>query len=135
MSLRIYSAIYIFIPVNASLGWLNNIRGVYLVQITSLFIGQQGLGHFFRHRPLPPVGWRIVQILRQRRRKPTNTASTTLNSIQATNPLLSMHNYTPLVISGKEKNKHIRLVSQSKLALTARKPRPIPIRLELTACH
>jgi hypothetical protein len=31
---------------------------------------------------------------------------------------ISMHNYTPLVISGNDKNKQLTLLSQSKLALT-----------------
>jgi hypothetical protein len=38
---------------------------------------------------------------------------------QQANPLLSMHKNNPLVISGKDKNKQIRKVSQRKLALTA----------------
>jgi hypothetical protein len=45
-----------------------------------LLIGQQGLGHFFRSFP---IGWKTVQIVRQRRRKMTNTALTNLNAIQA----------------------------------------------------
>jgi hypothetical protein len=36
------------------------------------------------------------------------------------NPLLSMHNYTPLVISSNDKNKQLTLLSQRKLALIAR---------------
>ncbi len=39
---------------------------------------------------------------------------------QQANPLLSMHNYTQLVISRNDKNKQIILLSQRKLALTAR---------------
>jgi hypothetical protein len=39
---------------------------------------------------------------------------------QQVNTLLSMHNYTPLVISGKDKNKQLTLSSQYKLALTMR---------------
>jgi hypothetical protein len=35
------------------------------------------------------------------------------------NPHLSVKNYTPLVISRKEKNKQVTLLRQSKLALTA----------------
>ncbi len=42
--------------------WLYNVNGVYLVQISLLLIGQQGLGHFLRYRSLLPIGWRIVQI-------------------------------------------------------------------------
>jgi hypothetical protein len=51
-----------------------------------LFIGQQGLGHFFRYRHFAShwlIGWRIVQILRQRRKKTTNTMPTTLSAIDA----------------------------------------------------
>jgi hypothetical protein len=39
---------------------------------------------------------------------------------QQANPLLSMHYYIPLVISGNDKNKQLTLLSQRKLALTAR---------------
>jgi hypothetical protein len=38
---------------------------------------------------------------------------------QQANPLLSMNNYTPLVISVNDKNKQLTLLSQRKLALTA----------------
>jgi hypothetical protein len=73
----------VFLAVNASLRWLNNVVGMYLVKVSLLLIGQQGLVDFFRYRPLLPIGWRIVQILRQRQRKTTNTAPTTLSAIQA----------------------------------------------------
>ncbi len=32
---------------------------MYLVVFSLLLIGQEGLGNFFRHRPLLPIGWRI----------------------------------------------------------------------------
>ncbi len=65
-----------------------------------------------------PIAWRIVQILRQRKGKTTNTAPTTLSAIQAASQSnLSMHNFTPIVISGKDKNKQLTLLSQRKLAL------------------
>jgi hypothetical protein len=51
--------------------------------LAAWIIGQQGLGDFFRYQPLFPIGWRIVQILRQRRRKTTITVPTTLSAIQA----------------------------------------------------
>jgi hypothetical protein len=41
------------------------------------------------------------------------------NHKQQANPLLSMHNYTPLEISANDKNKQLILLSQRKLALTA----------------
>ena len=101
-----------------SLLWLNNVSGVYFIQISLLLIGQQDLGHFFRYRPLFPIGWRIVQILRQRRRKTTNAESATLGAIQkASNPLLAMYNYTPQVISRNDKNMQLALLSQRKLTL------------------
>jgi hypothetical protein len=80
-----------FFAVNASLRWLNNFSGVYLIH-SLLFIGQRGLGHFFMYRPLLPIGWRIVQILRLRHRKTTNTAQPLLVQYKhQANPLLSMH--------------------------------------------
>jgi len=39
---------------------------------------------------------------------------------QQANPLLSMHNYTPLVISGNDKNKQLTSLGQRKLAITSR---------------
>jgi hypothetical protein len=65
----IYKAKSVFLVVNVSLRWFNNIPGVNLVQVSLMLIGQQGLGDFFRYGPLLPIGWRIVKILRQRRRK------------------------------------------------------------------
>jgi hypothetical protein len=38
-----YNAKSVFLTVNASLRWLNNASGVYLVQVSLLFIGPQGL--------------------------------------------------------------------------------------------
>jgi myo-inositol-1-phosphate synthase len=58
-----------------------------------------------------------MQILRQRRRKTTKTAPTTLSAIQVSNqsPFI---NYTPLVISRNDKNKQQTFLSQRKLAIT-----------------
>ncbi len=66
--------------VNASLRWLSYVSGVYLLQVSLLLIGQQGLVDFLRYRPLLPIGLRIAQILHQRRRKTTNTAPTILSA-------------------------------------------------------
>jgi hypothetical protein len=105
-----YSAKRIFLVVNASLRWLNNVSGMYLVQISLLLIGQQGLGNFLEYRGLLPIGWRAVQIVRQHRRKMKSKAPTTRSAIQAASKftfmILSMHSYTPLVIRGcrNEKN-------------------------------
>jgi hypothetical protein len=42
--------------VNASLCCHNNVSEVYLVQVSLLLIGQQGLAHFFGYLPLRPIG-------------------------------------------------------------------------------
>ncbi len=41
---------------------LGYVSGVYVVQVSFPLIGQQGLVHFFRYRPLLSIGWRIEQI-------------------------------------------------------------------------
>jgi hypothetical protein len=86
---------------------------VYLVQVSLLLIGQQGLGHCVQ----VPTGWRVLQILRQR---PTNSASTTLSAIQAASQS-TFNNiqllYTSLVISRNDNNKQLTLLSQRKLAV------------------
>jgi hypothetical protein len=53
---RYYNAEYVFLTVNGSPSWLNNVS-VYLVQVSFRLLGQRGLGHFFRYRPLLPIGW------------------------------------------------------------------------------
>jgi hypothetical protein len=102
----IHNAKSVFLAVNASLRWLNNVTGVHLVQFPLLLTGQQG-----RYRPLLSNGWKIVQILRQRQRKTTNTAPTSSANKQQANPLISMNNYTytPLVISWNDENKQLTL--------------------------
>jgi hypothetical protein len=95
------------------LHWLNNVSDVYLNQVSLILIVQQGLVDFFKYLPLLPIGWRIVQILCQCRRKTTNTAPTTLSAIQAASQ--STH-YTPLVFSKNDKNQQLSLLSQRKLA-------------------
>ncbi len=107
----------VFFTVNGSLRWLNNVTGVYLVQVSLLLMDKLGvLGRFFRYRPLLPIGWRIVQILPQRRRKMTNANHKQYK--QLANPLLSRHHFSPLVISRNDKNKQPTLLSQNKLSST-----------------
>jgi hypothetical protein len=51
----------------------------------------------------------------------TNTAPTALSAIQAASQSTFINaQFTPLVISGNEKNKQITLLTQGKLALTGR---------------
>jgi hypothetical protein len=103
----------VFLEVNASLRWLNNVVGLSLVQVSSLLIGQQGLGHFFRYRPRPllHIGWRIVQILRYAGGKqPMQRQLVLAQCKQQANPVLSINNYTPLVISRNDKHKQLKLL-------------------------
>ncbi len=69
--------------ITASLRWLNDVGGLDFVHVSLLLIGQHGLGHFLRYRPFLPIGWRIVQVLRQLQRKTTNTEPSILCAIQA----------------------------------------------------
>jgi hypothetical protein len=57
------------------------------------------------------IVWRIVQILRERRRKITNTVLITLSAIQAASQSTFIN---------ANKNKQLTLISQSKLAFTGR---------------
>jgi hypothetical protein len=84
---------------------------MYLVKVSLLLIGQQGLVDFFRYRPLLPIGLRIVQILLQRRRITTNTAPTTLSAIQAASQSTFVDTQiTPLVIGSNEKIKQLTII-------------------------
>ncbi len=53
--------------------------------------------------------------------QPTQRQPLLVQYKQQANPLLSMNNHTPLLISGKDTNKQQTLLSQCKLALTATK--------------
>jgi hypothetical protein len=67
---------------------------------------------------LLPIGLGIVQIIRQRWRKTTNTAPTALlvQYMPQANLLLSMNNYTPLANSKNDKNKPAQaLIAINKL--------------------
>jgi hypothetical protein len=128
--------------VNASLRWLNNVSGVYLVQVSLLLIGQQGLGHFylffFWWQDAAPFGTflRVSDLAshwledcanctptpeeNDKYRVPVQCQPLLVQYKQQDNSLLSVHNYTPIVISGNDKNKQLTLLSQCKLALTGR---------------
>jgi hypothetical protein len=94
---------------------LMRVCALCLVQVSMLLIGQQGLGHFFRYRPLLPIDWRIVQILHQLRaggKRPIQRQPLLVQYKQQANPLLSINNYTPVVISGNDKNKQLTLLKR-----------------------
>jgi hypothetical protein len=82
----------VFLVVNASYRWLNNVVDVYLVQVSLLLICQKGLGDFFRYRPLLPIGWRC-KFYADAGGKQTMQRQLLLNS------------YASLVISRNDKNK------------------------------
>jgi hypothetical protein len=59
----IYNAKNVFLSVNASFRWLNNVGGRVLSPGFLTFYWSADLEHFFTYRPLLPIGWRIAQIL------------------------------------------------------------------------
>jgi hypothetical protein len=100
----------LFLAVNASLRWLNNVNGVYLVQVSLVLINQQG---FFISSGIGPC----FQLAGGLCKLYANTGGK-LQIQVASQSTLSMHNYTPHVISGNDKNMQLTLLSQRKLALT-----------------
>jgi hypothetical protein len=99
---------------------------VYLTQVSLLLIGQQHLVDFFRYRPLLPIGWRIMQILRQRRGQQQKQRHLLLVQYkQQASPLLSMKKYciqyTPLVISRNDKNKQLTVVKPTQTGMNHNK--------------
>jgi hypothetical protein len=50
----IYNAKRVFLAVKTSTVYVGLI--MFLFQVSLLLFGQEGLGHFFRYRPLLPIG-------------------------------------------------------------------------------
>ncbi len=97
--------------VNVGLIMLSACTGRYLVHVFLFLIGRQVLGHFFRYKPLLPIGWRIVQISRHHRKKTTNAAPTTYSAIQQqANPLYQYTTILHLFINRNAKNKQLTLL-------------------------
>jgi hypothetical protein len=97
----------VFLAGNASLRWLN-----YVTDLVD----------FFSYRPLLLIGWRIVQILRQRRGKQQIQRPLLLVQYkQQANPLISMDKYTPLVISRNDKNNQLILIKLTKTGINRNK--------------
>jgi hypothetical protein len=98
--------------VNAKLGWLDNVSVVYLI-FSLLLIGQQGLVHFFRHRPFRPIGLKISQTVRQRQGK--LTIKMPLTHLKPNN-----FYHWSIVLNNGAKNNHLTISSQPNVALNAR---------------
>jgi hypothetical protein len=81
---------------------VNNISGVYLIQVSLLAWS---------------AGWRIVNFTPTLEDNIQYSANHCLVQYKhQANPLLSMNNYTPLVISRNYKNKQLTLLGQRKLS-------------------
>ncbi len=96
-------------------GLINNVGGVYLVQVSTLFIGLHSLEHFFRHRSLLPIGWRMVQFTPTPEENNQYCASHSKCDTRS-KPIHFLQS-TPLVISRNDKNKQLTLISKRKVAL------------------
>jgi hypothetical protein len=103
-----------------SLRWLYNVISVYLVQVSLLLIGQQGwdispgTGHCFSL-----AGGLCKFYANAGGKRPIERQPLLVQYKQQANPLLSMNNYTPLVVSWNDKNKQLTL-TQRKRALSVR---------------
>ncbi len=108
--------INIFLPVNAKLGCVNNVSGVYKVVISLLLIGQQGWGHIFRHRLLLSMSYKILKTVSQRQGKLSNKMPLTFREAPAASQSnLLQINFTPLVISRDRLKYSIPRTLQSQL--------------------
>jgi hypothetical protein len=88
-----------------------------------LLIGQQGMGHFSGYRPLHRLARGLFKCYANaggtvEYDRYSTSYSYCNTSIKPANPLLSVNNYTQLVIGRNVKNKQLTLLSQCKLALT-----------------
>jgi hypothetical protein len=103
----------VFVTVKTRLSWLNNVSGVYLVQVSLLLIGQQGFERFFKYRPFPCLSLEMLH----RRRKMTNTVLTTFNALQAASQSTFINTQ---LYSTCDKNQQLTLLGPCKLAFTGR---------------
>ncbi len=95
--LRFYIKIKVFLPDNAQLGWLDNVCVVPQVHFIAYY-WSAGLGTFL------PIGWKILQTVRQRERLITNVAPPTRRrncSNYTLNLWLIIDKVTPLTLSSQ----------------------------------
>ncbi len=93
-----------FSSVKASLYWLNYVVGVYLVQVSLLLIGQQGLQISSGIGPCFPLTGGLCKFYANAGGKqPIQRQQLLVRYKQQANPLLLTHNHTPLVISRNDK--------------------------------
>jgi hypothetical protein len=98
----------------ASLRWLSNVVGGYLVQVSLLLIGHQ-VGRFLQVSAL--ASYRLTDCANFTPTPDENnqcSANYLVQCKQQVNPFLSMNNYTPHVISRHDKNRQLSLLSQRK---------------------
>jgi hypothetical protein len=117
-----YNAKSVFITVNASLRWLNNVTGVYLVQASLLLIGQQGFERFFKYQLSLPIGWSICKFYANAGgKRPIHRQSLLVQYNHQANPLISINNYTLVVLSRNDKNKQLTLSSKPQTRINRKK--------------
>ncbi len=109
-----YRSVLAFVSISLTL--------LYITQVSLFLNGQQDLVDFFRYQPLLPIGWRIVQILRQRRGKQQIQRQLLLVQYrQKANPYISLNKYAPLVISRNDKNNQLIFIKPTKIGIKRNK--------------
>jgi hypothetical protein len=108
----------VFLAVNASWSWHNNVSGVYryLIRVSRVWDIFPGIGPRF-----PLAGGLCKFYANAGGKRPIQRQPFLVQYTHQTNLFLIMNNYTlrHLVISRNDKNKQQTLISQRKLALTA----------------
>ncbi len=99
-----------FSQVNANLHWLTNDVGVYLVRVSLLLLVRTIWDIFSGIGPCFPLAGGLCKFYANARGKqPIQSQLILVQYKQQANPLLSIHNNTPLLISRNDKNKQITL--------------------------
>jgi hypothetical protein len=105
-----FNAKSVFLVVNAILRWLYNVTGMYLARfpyfllVSRVWDISSGIVPFF-----PLAGGLCKFYANNGGKRPKQRQPLLVLYWQPINPLLSMNNYTPLVISGNDKNKQLTI--------------------------
>jgi hypothetical protein len=103
-----YNAKSVFLAVNAILRWPNNISGAVYLQLSlgfrAFLLASRVWDIFSGIGPCFPLGGGLCKFFANvGEKRPIQRQPLLVQYKQQANPLLSTHNYTPLVISGNDK--------------------------------
>ncbi len=107
-----YNAKSVFLAVNASLRWLNNVSRIYLTQVSWFLIGQQHLASHWLADCANAITGGQQQIQSQ---------LLLVQHKKQVIPFLSMYKYSPLVIRRNDKNKQLTIIKPTQTGINRNK--------------